>query len=82
MKVVRICIGSACHLKGSHEVITALQSLIKTYNLENQLELKAAFCTGYCTQAVAVEKWNGEILSLSQENVEEQFLRNILPDLE
>lgn len=81
MKVIHICIGSACHLKGSYEVIDIFKTLIKTYHLEEQVELKAAFCTGYCTQAVAVEKWDGEILSLNKENAKEQFLRSILPDL-
>lgn len=81
MKVVHICIGSACHLKGSYEVIHSFKTLIKTYHLEEQLELKAAFCTGQCTQAVAVKKWDGSILSVNKENAEEQFLNNILPEL-
>lgn len=81
MKTIHICIGSACHLKGSYEVIDIFKTLIKTYALEEQIELKADFCTGHCTQAVAVKKWNGEILSLNKDNAEEQFLKNILPDL-
>lgn len=81
MKVVHICIGSACHLKGSYEVIDIFKTLIKDYHLEEQLELKAAFCTGHCTQAVAVKKWDGNILSLNKENAEEQFLNYILPEL-
>ena len=43
MKVVQICIGSACHLKGSYEVLGIFQSLIKTYNLEDKLVLKQHF---------------------------------------
>lgn len=81
MKVIHICIGSACHLKGSYEVIDIFKTLIKMYHLEEKVELKAAFCTGHCTQAVAVEKWDGEILSLNKENAKEQFLSSILPDL-
>lgn len=81
MKVVHICIGSACHLKGSQDVIDIFGTLIETYHLENKLELKAAFCTGHCTQAVAVEKWDGEFLSLNKENAEEMFKERILPYL-
>ena len=29
MKTVTICIGSSCHLKGSHDVVLRLQKLIK-----------------------------------------------------
>lgn len=81
MKVVHICIGSACHLKGTYDVIDIFKTLIKIYHLEDQLELKAAFCTGHCTQAVAVEKWDGEVLSLNKENAKEQFISRILPYL-
>ena len=81
MKVVHICIGSACHLKGSYEVIDIFKTLLKIYHLEDRLELKAAFCTGHCTHAVAVKKWDGTILSVNKENAEEQFLSYILPEL-
>lgn len=81
MKVVYICIGSACHLKGSHEVIEIFKNLIKTYHLEEKLELKAAFCTGHCMEAVAVQKWDGSILSVNKSNAEAIFINEILPNL-
>ncbi|MBE6022748.1 MAG: (2Fe-2S) ferredoxin domain-containing protein [Cellulosilyticum sp.] len=81
MKVVYICIGSACHLKGTHQVIEIFKKLIETYHLEDRLELKAAFCTGHCTEAVAVQKWDGSILSANKENAEAIFISEILPDL-
>lgn len=81
MKIVHICIGSACHLKGTHDVIDIFQTLIETYQLQDRLELKAAFCTGHCTEAVAVEKWDGELLSLNKNNAEEVFMSRILPYL-
>lgn len=81
MKVIYICIGSACHLKGSRDVIDIFQTLIRTYHLEEKLELKAAFCTGHCTEAVAVQMWDGKILSLNKQNAEETFINEILPYL-
>lgn len=81
MKFVQICIGSACHLKGSEEVIKIFQELIKDYKLENKLELKAAFCTGHCTEAVAVMRWDGKFLALNKYNAKEAFLTEILPYL-
>ena len=47
MKTLRICIGSACHLKGSYEVIEIFQQLIKEKELNDFIELKAAFCLGH-----------------------------------
>ena len=55
MKVIYICIGSACHLKGTHEVFEIFRNMIEIHHLENQLELKAAFCIGHCTEAVSVQ---------------------------
>lgn len=81
MKVIHICIGSACHLKGSHDIIDIFQTFIKTYHLEEQLELKAAFCTSHCTEAVSVQKWDGEVLSVSKSNVQEIFMSKIVPYL-
>lgn len=81
MKVLKVCIGSACHLKGSYDVIEEFKKLIKKNNLENQIELKAAFCLGHCTEAVSVERWDGEILSVSKENIEKIFNNEILPKL-
>ena len=52
---IKVCVGSACYVKGSHEVIQQLQKLIAIYGLENKIILKAAFCLGHCTQAVSVE---------------------------
>lgn len=81
MKVVYICIGSACHLKGSQQVIECFKSLIKTYELEDKLELKAAFCIGHCVEAVTIQKWDGTILSVHKDTVDEVFRREILPYL-
>lgn len=51
---INVCIGSACYVKGSHEVIQQLQQLIASYYLEEKVVLKAAFCLGHCTEAVCV----------------------------
>lgn len=52
---IKVCVGSACYVKGSHEVIQSFQELIKQYGLENQVVLKAAFCLGNCTEAVSIQ---------------------------
>ena len=36
---VTICIGSACHLKGSREIIEKLQKLVNENGLSEQVDL-------------------------------------------
>lgn len=77
MKEVKVCIGSACHLKGSYDVIEALKKLIKEKKLEDQIQLSAAFCLGQCMQAVSVLRWDDKVLSVSRENVTQVFEEEI-----
>ena len=79
MKNIKICIGSACHLKGSEKVIEDFQNLIKEYNLENEIELYASFCLNNCTDGVSVMRWDKKVLSVCSNNVREVFDKEILP---
>jgi NADH:ubiquinone oxidoreductase subunit E len=78
VKTLKVCIGSACHLKGSYDVIEIFQQLIKERKIEDKLELKAAFCLGKCTQAVSVQRWDGEIISVSKETALDFFENKIM----
>lgn len=75
MKSIKICIGSACHLKGSYEVIEIFKKLIKENNLEQDIELCASFCIGNCKEAVSVMRWDGVVFSVDKENAEYIFER-------
>lgn len=70
MTTIQVCIGSACHLKGSYSVISKLQEVVAQKKLEDQIVIKAAFCLGECTQAVSVKVNDGPIQSLHAEDVE------------
>ncbi|OFI07257.1 NADH dehydrogenase subunit E [Clostridium acetireducens DSM 10703] len=74
---VEVCVGSACHLKGAYNVINKLQKLIDNKGLKNKVTVKAAFCLGNCTNAVSVKINNEGVLSVSEDNVEEFFEKNI-----
>ncbi len=80
MLTVSVCIGSACHLKGSYNVISAFQQMLETHGLTDQVELKAVFCLGHCTQAVSVMVGeNGPVYSVSGATAQEFFESTILP---
>ena len=71
---INVCVGSACHIKGSYEVIKCLERLIEKENLSDKITLKASFCLEKCTSAVAVViDDTEEVLSFSPENTEEKF---------
>ena len=67
---IKICIGSACHLKGSYDVIKNCQTYIETNNLGDQIELKSAFCLGKCSEAVSVQVDGNEIFSIRPETAD------------
>ena len=71
--LVQICIGSACHLKGSYDIINYLKEQIETKGLEEQITLKASFCLGKCSEAVSVQVDDHPITSVSPDTVETFF---------
>ena len=46
MKTVKVCIGSACHLKGSYEIINILKKAIERDGNSDKVNVKASFCLG------------------------------------
>ena len=74
---VTICIGSACHLKGSREIIQRLQELVKEYGVSDKVDLNGAFCTGNCVNGVCVTV-DGELFSLKPETTDDFFAKEIL----
>lgn len=78
MITINVCIGSACHLKGSYAVIKALQELIEKNNLNNEVEIKGNFCCGNCVEPVSVKINDGEVISVTPDTVEEFFNDEIL----
>jgi NADH:ubiquinone oxidoreductase subunit E len=67
---ISVCVGSACYLKGSNDVIKAFQDGIKAHHLEDYILLKGAFCQGNCQKAVSVKVGERHIHSLCKEDVE------------
>ena len=76
---INICIGSACHLKGSYNIINTFQQMVEEYHLSDRVEVNAAFCFGRCAEAVSVKIDEGEVQSVSGATAREFFMKNILP---
>lgn len=52
--IVEICVGSSCHMKGSHEVIGQFRQLIADNGLQDKVILKACFCMQRCMSGVSM----------------------------
>ena len=74
---VTMCIGSACHLKGSREIIKEMQELVAKNGLGDKVDLNGAFCSGNCVNGVCVTV-DGELFSLKPETTKEFFEKEIM----
>ncbi|MBN2221162.1 MAG: NAD(P)H-dependent oxidoreductase subunit E [Vallitaleaceae bacterium] len=76
--MIEICIGSACHLKGSYEVIKEVKDLLEEFHLTGQVELKSSFCLGACGEGVSVRINGDKIYSLKKEETRAFFIREVV----
>ena len=77
MLKITVCIGSSCHIKGSRQVVEALQSLIAENALDEKVELGGTFCMGKCQQGVCITV-NDVFHSVTPETVDEFFQKEVL----
>lgn len=72
---VEICIGSACYVKGSSQVVTVLNDLIAEQGWQGKVEVKGSFCMKACQRQIGLGiRINGKQL----ENVTAANAREIL----
>lgn len=74
---VTVCIGSSCHIKGSHHIVEQLQSLLAENNLGEKVSLNGTFCLGNCQQGVCVTV-DEAFHSVTPETVGDFFANEIL----
>ena len=67
-----VCVGSACHLKGSYAIINRLQSLIGASPYADQLHLMAVLCLGRCGG-------ENDYFSIKPEEADSWFEHEVLP---
>ena len=74
---VTVCIGSSCHLKGSRQIVEALQHKIAEHDLGDRVELGGTFCMGQCQKGVCVTV-DDDFYSVSPETVDDFFEKSVL----
>ena len=78
MVIVRICVGTSCHLKGSYNVVQSFQQWIEQENLHDKVDLQVAFCMQQCQMGVCVSV-NDQIYSVTPKEARSFFRETILP---
>ena len=77
--IIRICVGSSCHLKGSQDIIELLQNAVEEYQLKDEVTLAGSFCIGKCSRTGVTVQVDEEIhTGITRENFKEFFKENVL----
>jgi NADH:ubiquinone oxidoreductase subunit E len=50
MRVITVCVGSACHLKSSRKIMNYFTEAMEEAGLEGYVELTGALCMDQCTE--------------------------------
>ena len=74
---VTICIGSACHLKGSREIIKEMQDLVAARGLKDKVDLNGAFCSVNCVKEGVCVTVDGTLFSVKPEDCSQFFEKEI-----
>ncbi len=77
--VIKICVGSSCHLKGSPEIVRRMKEYVEQYGIASKVTLCGSFCGGGCSSpGVTVEVGKDVYTDVTPENFEEFFHTKIL----
>lgn len=81
MVKLSLCVGSACHMKGSYATTQMFKDEIKRRGLEDQVEIAAAFCMGECKDGPCVRIDGVKFRHVDQDRVVSLIEEEILPRL-
>lgn len=81
--IVQICVGSACHIKGSEKLVELFQKAITNNKLDNEITLAGSFCTGRCNrEGVTVSVDDDVYTGITPEKFDDFFKDKILKKLQ
>ena len=79
--VITVCVGSSCHVRGSHDILQRYGDLIAEHRLKEQVSLRGSFCMERCAEGVNMDI-DGEPLSAkSLKDAERIFHDKVLSKL-
>lgn len=79
MVIVRVCVGSSCHLKGSAKIIELLEKAVSDNHIESEITLAGSFCIGKCNRVGVTVQVDDDIYTgITVENFREFFSEKVL----
>lgn len=75
---IQVCIGSACHKRGSYHIQKRLQELVEHHGVQDGVHVGVAFCLGQCENGITVQFGDRLVMGVCRDNVEEMFARYVL----
>lgn len=77
--IVQVCIGSSCHLKGSHKIVELMKAAVDEHNLHDEITLAGSFCIGKCNRVGVTVQVDDEVYTgITTENFRDFFNDKIL----
>ena len=82
MIIVEVCVGSSCHIKGAPRIVEMMQERIRNNNLEDDIVLVGAFCSGRCNRVGVTVTVDGSVyVGVTPEGLGEFWENTIMPAL-
>ncbi len=80
--IVQICVGSSCHIKGSHAIVELMKNAIEDHRLEEEIVLAGCFCTGNCSrEGITIQIDDDIVTGVTVDGFDAFFKENILERL-
>ena len=77
--IIQVCIGSSCHLKGSHDIVELMQNAIEEHHLQEEVTLCGSFCIGKCNRIGVTIQVDDEIcVGVTKETIKDFFAEKVL----
>ena len=79
MVIVQVCVGSACHLNGSQEIVELFEKAIEEHHLEDEIMLCGSFCVGKCNrEGVTIQVDDDIYVGITPASFKEFFADKVL----
>jgi NADH:ubiquinone oxidoreductase subunit E len=78
---ILVCIGSACHKRGSYAILKKLKKMATEKGVADQLSIQPTFCLGQCKNGVTVKIDEQLFLGISESNCSDLITDHVLPKL-
>ncbi len=80
--IIRVCVGSSCHIKGAPEIVELFQNYIAQEKLEDDIVLVGSFCAGKCNRVGVTVSVNDEVYTgINPQNFLSLWNDKIIPEI-